>query len=70
MMTNLIELHESSVENSETAIDPAFVRLIEEGQIDTRPWITHRSAFDRLADDFPAYTKPETGCIKAIVDVD
>lgn len=46
-----------------------IIRLIEEGKIDTRPWITHRSAFDQLATDFDAYTKPETGCIKAIVEM-
>ena len=46
-----------------------IIKLIEDGEIDTRPWITHRSAFDTLAADFPAYTKPETGCIKAMVEV-
>jgi threonine dehydrogenase-like Zn-dependent dehydrogenase len=46
-----------------------IIRLIEEGKIDTRPWITHRCAFDALAENFPAYTKPETGVIKAMVEV-
>jgi len=46
-----------------------IIRLIEEGQIDTRPWITHRAAFDDLIDVFPSYTRPETGVIKAMVDV-
>ncbi|MDR3637155.1 MAG: zinc-binding alcohol dehydrogenase family protein [Isosphaeraceae bacterium] len=47
-----------------------IIRLIEEGQINTGPWITHRSAFDDLPGVFPSYTKPETGVIKAIVEVD
>ena len=47
-----------------------IIRLIEEGQIDTRPWITHRSAFAELIGNFPSYTKPETGVIKAMVEVD
>jgi alcohol dehydrogenase len=47
-----------------------IIRLIEEGSIDTRPWITHRSAFDELPEVFPSYTKPETGVIKAVVEVD
>ena len=47
-----------------------IIRLIEEGQIDTRPWITHRSPFAELIANFPSYTKPETGVIKAIVEVD
>jgi len=44
--------------------------LIEEGRIDTRPWITHRSAFEDLIGDFPSYVKPETGVIKAMVSVE
>jgi alcohol dehydrogenase len=47
-----------------------IIRLIEEGQIDTKPWITHRSAFDDLPGVFPALTRPETGVIKAMVEVD
>ncbi len=47
-----------------------IIRLIEGGEIDTRPWITHRSAFAELIGNFPAYTKPETGVIKAMVEVD
>jgi alcohol dehydrogenase len=47
-----------------------IVRLIEDGVIDTAPWVTHRATFDELIDVFPSYTKPETGVIKAIVSVD
>jgi len=47
-----------------------IIRLIEEGRIDTTPWITHRSAFDELPKVFPSYTRPETGVIKAVVEVD
>jgi 2-desacetyl-2-hydroxyethyl bacteriochlorophyllide A dehydrogenase len=47
-----------------------IIRLIEEGRIDTRPWITHRSPFADLIGNFPAYTRPETGVIKAMVEVD
>jgi alcohol dehydrogenase len=46
-----------------------IIELIETGKIGTDPWITHRSPFDRLAEDFPKYTKAETGCIKAVVEV-
>ena len=46
-----------------------IIRHIEEGRIDTRPWITHRPAFEELIDVFPSYVRPETGVIKAIVDV-
>jgi len=47
-----------------------IIGLIESGQIDTRPWITHRTPFEELIGNFPSYTKPETGVIKAVVEVD
>ena len=47
----------------------SIISLIETGRIDTRPWITHRCGFDELIENFPSYTRPETGVIKAIVDV-
>lgn len=46
-----------------------IIDLIEAGRIDTDPWITHRTGFDDLIDVFPSFTKPETGVIKAIVEV-
>jgi alcohol dehydrogenase len=49
-----------------------FTSIIEgivTGRIDTRPWITHRTPIDELPEVFPSYTRPETGVIKAIVDV-
>jgi 2-desacetyl-2-hydroxyethyl bacteriochlorophyllide A dehydrogenase len=46
-----------------------IIRLIEAGRIDTQPWITHRAAFDDVIDLFPSYTKPETGVIKAVIEV-
>ena len=39
-------------------------------RIDTKPWITHRARFDELPAVFPSYTKPETGVIKAMIEVD
>jgi 2-desacetyl-2-hydroxyethyl bacteriochlorophyllide A dehydrogenase len=46
-----------------------IIQLIEDGRIDTQPWITHRATFDDVIDVFPSYTKPDTGVIKAIIDV-
>ncbi len=46
-----------------------IIRLIESGDVNTDPWITHRSRFEDLIADFPAYTKPETGVIKAVVEM-
>jgi len=46
-----------------------IIELIETGRIDTRPWITHRTSFEDMAGAFESYTKPESGVIKAIVEV-
>jgi alcohol dehydrogenase len=46
-----------------------IIRLIEEGRLDTGPWITHRTRFDELIEVFPSFTRPETGVIKAVVEV-
>ena len=46
-----------------------IIKLIEDGQINTDPWITHRTSFADLIGVFESYTKPETGVIKAIVEV-
>ncbi len=46
-----------------------IIRLIEEGAIDTRPWITHHAAFEDVPAIFPSWLKPETGVIKAVVEV-
>jgi len=46
-----------------------IIRLIEDGVIDTKPWITHHAKFDDLIATFPTWLKPESGVIKAIVDV-
>jgi alcohol dehydrogenase len=55
--------------NSLPADFTRIIRLIETGQIKTDPWITHRTSFDNLIDVFPSYTRPETGVIKAVVEV-
>lgn len=47
-----------------------IIRLIEDGSIDTDPWITHRTPFDELITVFESYTRPETGVIKVVVDLD
>jgi len=46
-----------------------IIELIEQGTIDTDPWITHRTTLQDLPALFESYTKPETGVIKAVVDI-
>ncbi len=68
----LFHSREMTLFASRNAMPEDFTRiigLIETGKIDTRPWVTHRTNFDSLIDDFPSFTKPETGVIKAMVEV-
>jgi len=46
-----------------------IIKLIEEGRIDTKTWITHRTPFADLARVFPEYIKPDAGVLKAVVEV-
>lgn len=46
-----------------------IIKLIEDGQINTDNWITHHATFSNMIEAFPSWVKPETGVIKAIVEV-
>lgn len=46
-----------------------IIKLIEDGKIDTQPWITHQAKFDDMIEVFPSWLKPESGVIKAIVEL-
>ena len=57
---------------SRNALPEDFTRIIqriEAGHIDTTPWITHRADFGAAAENFPAWVRPETGVIKAMIDL-
>ena len=63
---------EATLKASRNALPSDFTRiikLIEEGTINTDPWITHRTNFENVLDDFEELTKPETGVIKAVIEV-
>ncbi|MCE9591322.1 MAG: zinc-binding alcohol dehydrogenase family protein [Planctomycetes bacterium] len=45
------------------------IRLMEEGAIDTRPWITHRVKFGGMIGEFPKWLDPASGCVKAVVEI-
>ena len=68
----LLHRPELTIKGSRNALPadfPRIISLIEDGTIDTAPWITHRTSFGELIGQFEAYTRPETGVIKAIVEV-
>jgi alcohol dehydrogenase len=57
---------------SRNALPGDFTRiigLIEAGRIDTQPWITHRTVLEGLPEAFPTYLRPESGVVKAIVEI-
>ena len=61
---------ELSILASRNALSRDFTRiisLIEEGRIDTRPWITHELAFADTIEAFPSLLDPARGVIKAVV---
>ena len=62
---------ELTLRGSRNALPQDFDRiigLIEAGRIDTKPWITHRASFDDATREFPAWTDPKTGVIKAMIE--
>ena len=69
----LMHRRELALLSSRNALPADFERIIqhiEEGRIDTRPWITHRTSFNDMIENFPSYIRAETGVIKAMVEID
>ncbi|MCH2182417.1 MAG: zinc-binding alcohol dehydrogenase family protein [Mariniblastus sp.] len=63
---------EATLKASRNALPADFTRiigLIADGTIDTDPWITHRTTFRDVTREFEEFTRPESGVIKAIIDV-
>ncbi len=68
----ILHRREVTIMASRNALPGDFTRivsLIEDGKIDTRPWITHHAKFDDMIAIFPTWLKPETGVIKAVVEM-
>lgn len=64
---------EIAIKASRNAVPSDFqriIRLIEEGIIDTDPWLTHYASYDDFIGEFPNWLKPETGVIKAVLHMD
>lgn len=59
-----------SSRNSTPATFTQIIEQMEAGQLDITPWITHRAPFDDLTSRFPAWLSPDTGVVKALVDVE
>jgi 2-desacetyl-2-hydroxyethyl bacteriochlorophyllide A dehydrogenase len=46
-----------------------IVRSLEAGKMDGTSFITHRASLDQVVDQFESWLKPETGVIKAVVEL-
>ncbi|GHB63593.1 zinc-binding alcohol dehydrogenase family protein [Persicitalea jodogahamensis] len=46
-----------------------IISLMETGQIDTAPWLSHRTDFEHLSTDFATFMEPDQELIKAIIEV-
>lgn len=63
---------EITLKASRNALPADFGRiigLIEDGTINTDPWITHRTSFEDVIGEFESFTRPESGVLKAIIEV-
>ena len=63
---------EMTIKGSRNALPSDFARiigLIEDGTIDTNPWITHRTSFDDVIGEFETFIRPESGVIKAVIEL-
>lgn len=54
--------------NSTAADFQHILRLIRSGQVDTRPWITHRAPAHEVPDFFPQWATPGSGVLKAMIE--
>lgn len=63
---------EMTIKASRNAVPENFTRiidLIEKGVIDTDTWITHRTSFDDVVAAFETFTRPESGVLKAMIEI-
>ncbi len=60
------ELSLHATRNSAGAF-PALIRLMEEGRLDTTPWVTHHLDLATLPDSFSDLFDPQAGVVKAMI---
>ncbi len=62
------ELTLLSSRNSTGAEFRRIVGLMEQGRVDTTPWVTHRASCETMIDAFSGWLDPTSGVIKAMVE--
>ena len=48
---------------------PRILRLIEDGTINTNPWITHRISMEEVEEQFESLIQPDSGVLKAVIQI-
>ena len=59
-----------SSRNARTVDLQRVIGHIEAGRIDTSPWITHTANPEGMLLDFPSWLDPESGVVKAVLEMD
>ncbi len=54
--------------NSRPADFKRIIKLVEDGAVDTTPWITHRATCNMLIETLPSWLTPEANVIKAMIE--
>jgi threonine dehydrogenase-like Zn-dependent dehydrogenase len=63
------ELTLMSSRNSTSVEFNEILRMMEGGEIDIMPWITHRCPFEDMISEFPSWLDPTNRVIKAVVEI-
>jgi 2-desacetyl-2-hydroxyethyl bacteriochlorophyllide A dehydrogenase len=63
------ELTLLATRNSRPADFDRIIGMVERGEIDTKPWITHRASFDEAATKFPQWLELDSGVLKAMIEL-
>jgi 2-desacetyl-2-hydroxyethyl bacteriochlorophyllide A dehydrogenase len=62
------ELTLLATRNSRPVDFERIIGMMERGEIDAKPWITHRAGVDQLLEEFPKWLAPNAGVVKAMVE--
>jgi len=58
-----------SSRNATAADFDRVLAAVEAGTLDTRPWVTHRAPLSAVGEALPAWARPDSGVLKAIVEI-
>jgi 2-desacetyl-2-hydroxyethyl bacteriochlorophyllide A dehydrogenase len=56
--------------NSTASIFRRIISMMESGEVDTTPWVTHRTSIEHVIEEFPCWLDPRTKVVKAMVELD